>query len=131
MFFLNETYIFRDDVNFASSAKGVKLLYQNDFRKFYFDCSTPFRKWVVAKFTVHRAGSKGYAISLHECSIRIKGTMMNRGPFVVVTPKDNLWIRIRTVMDHCHCCACNKFWICDVMKIKNKVIPSSKCNSLL
>ena len=36
-----------------------------------------------------RVGSGDYANSSVECQIRIKETMMDRGPFVVLTPKDN------------------------------------------
>ena len=67
-------------------------------------------------------GYQGYANASFECCIRIKGTMMDRDPFVAVTPKENLWIRISVVMDQCHCCACNRFRIqyATLLKIKTR-----------
>ena len=84
---------------YANSPPPPPANYHPLFGKFSLDYSTRYRKWVVAKITEHRVGSQGYANSSFECCIRIKGTMMDRDPFVAVTPKDNLWIRISTVMD--------------------------------
>ena len=50
-----------------------------------------------------RLGSGDYVNTSLYCQIRIKGTMTDRGPFVDLTPKDTLWIRIRSAPD--------QFWL--------------------